>query len=94
MNLIPQQIYVAFKPSIKLTGTTQTMSQVKNAFAQQSNGSVSIGAFCWNASAAFGQGSQNSAADLKWSTDNTSVTITDNTNAPKVIGIVPKNQKP
>ena len=94
LNLRPAQIYVAFRRAITLTGSTEMMSQLKNAFAQQANASVSVGGFCWSASASVAQGSQNSRADMAWSSDGNSVTITDNTNAPKVIGIVPQNLQP
>ena len=94
LNLRSAQVYVAFKRSITLTGSTQTMSAIKTAFAQQSQASVSIGGFFWSGSANVSQGSQNSKADLSWSSDGMSVTITDNTNAPKVIGIVPQDLDP
>jgi hypothetical protein len=94
LNLRTAQIYVAFKRSVTLSGSTQTMSEIKSAFSQQSHASLSVGGFFWSGSASVDQGSQNSSADLAWSSDGLSVTITDNTNVPKVIGIVPQNLKP
>jgi hypothetical protein len=70
------------------------MSQLKSAFSQQSQASFSVGGFFWSGSASVSQGSQYSKADVAWSSDGLSVTITDNTNAPKVIGVVPQNLKP
>jgi hypothetical protein len=94
LNLRAAQIYVAFKRTITLSGLTQTMSQLRSAFAQQSHASVSVGGFFWSGSASVDQGGQNSSASVAWSSDGTSVTISDNSNAPKVIGIVPQNLKP
>lgn len=94
LNLRTAQIYVAFKRSITLTGSAQTMAQLKSTFQQQSHTSFSIGGFFWSGSASVDQGSQNARADMAWSSDGNSVTITDNTNAPKVIGIVPQNLDP
>lgn len=94
LSLRPAQIYVAFKRSITLSADKQTMSDVRSAFNQHSSASVSVGGFFWSGSASVQQGSQESRADVAWSTDGTSVTISDNTNAPKVIGIVPQNLNP
>lgn len=94
LNLRTSQIYVVFKRSVTLSGSKQTMSAIRDAFAQQSSASVSVGGFFWSASASVAQGSQNSKADLAWSSDGLSVTMTDNTNAPKVIGIAPQNLDP
>jgi len=94
LNLRTVQIYVAFRRSVTLTGSKETMSELKSTFQQQSHASFSVGGMFWSAKASVDQGSQNSRADLASSADGTSMTITDNTNAPKVIGIVPENLNP
>lgn len=94
LNLRAAQIYVVYRRSITLSGSQETMSAVKSAMAQENHASMSVGGMFWSAQASVDQGSQSSKADLANSEDGNSVTITDNTNAPKVIGIVPQNLDP
>jgi hypothetical protein len=89
LNLRVSQALVVLKPSVTLIGSKQTIAAISNQFAQQSSASVSVGAFCWSASASASQGQSNYANDVKVSSDGTSITLTDNTNAPKVILVVP-----
>jgi hypothetical protein len=89
LNMRAGLVFVAYRPSVTLTGSTSSIQQVTNAFQQQAQGSVSVGGFCWSASAGFGWGQSSLSQDLKVSTDGTQVTLTDNTNAPKILGIQP-----
>lgn len=92
LNIRASQLLVVFRPSVTLTGSKQTIAALSNQFNQQSSASISVGALCWSASANASQGQSNFSKDVQISNDGTSVTITDNTNAPKVILVVP--QKP
>lgn len=89
LNLRTAQVLVVLKPSITLTGNKQTIATLNTQFNQQSAASFSVGGFCWSASASASQGSSRYAADSKVSTDGTAISITDNTNAPKVLLVVP-----
>jgi hypothetical protein len=89
LNLRTSQVLVVLKPSVTLTGSRNTIDALSNQFNQQSSASISVGALCWSASASASQGQRSFSDDVKISSDRTSITITDNTNAPKVILVVP-----
>ncbi len=89
LNLRTGQVLVVLKPSVTLTASKESMQALYRQMQQQSSSSFSIGGFCWSAGASHAQGSSSFASDVKMSADGTSITITDNTNSPKVLGIVP-----
>jgi hypothetical protein len=89
LNLRTSQVLVVLRPSVTLTGSKQTISTLNTQFSQQSAASLSVGGFFWSASANASQGRSVYTADCKISSDGTSLTLTDNTNAPKVILVVP-----
>lgn len=89
LNLRTGQVLVVLKPSVTLTSSKASMQAFYSQLQQNSSSSVSIGGFCWSAQANHAQGASNFASDVTMSADGTSVTITDNTNSPKVIGVVP-----
>ncbi len=89
LNLRVAQVLVVMGASVTITGDSQTISQMANQFSQNSSASVSAGGFGWSASASMNQGASNFDNDIKVSTDGTSITMKDNTNAPKVILVVP-----
>ena len=89
LNLRCSRLLVVLKPSITLKGDKTQISTLATQFQQQSAASVSVGAFCWSASASVSQGQSRYTQDVKQSTDGTSITMTDNTNAPKVIAVMP-----
>lgn len=89
LNLRTSQVLVVLKPSVTITGDKTTISTLATQFSQHSSASVSVGAFCWSASASMAQGQSNYTNDVKVSSDGSAITITDNTNAPKVVLVVP-----
>ena len=89
LNLRTGQVLVVLKPSVTLTSSKASMQAFYSQLQQNSSSSVSIGGFCWSAQANHAQGASTFASDVTMSADGTSVTITDNTNSPKVIGVVP-----
>ena len=94
LNLETRQLFVVFRPTVQLTGSTSDIDRITNAFDQQSAASISLAGFFWNGSANVSQGQSDYAATTTRSTNGTSVTIKYNTNAPKVLGIVPQNLNP
>ena len=89
LNLRTGQILVVLKPSVTLTSSQEKIKALYAQMQQNSSSSISIGGFCWSAQANHAQGASRFSSDVTMSSDGTSVTITDNTNSPKVLGIVP-----
>lgn len=89
LNQRAGQILVVLKPSVTLTSSKASIEKLYTQMQQNSSSSVSIGGFCWSAQANHAQGASKFTSDVTMSADGTSVTITDNTNSPKVLGIVP-----
>ncbi len=89
LNLRSGQVLVVLKPSVTLTSDKSSMQAFYKQMSQNSSSSVSIGGFCWSAQANHAQGASSFSNDVTMSADGTSVTITDNTNSPKVLGVVP-----
>lgn len=89
LNIRTAQVLVVLNPSVTLTGDSTTIAAVSHEFKQQSSASISIGGFCWSACAGVSQGQGSYDNDVKVSTDGLSITMTDSTNAPKVILIIP-----
>lgn len=89
LNLRAGKLLVVLKPSVTLTSDSNSVQALYAKFKENSSASISIGGFCWSANANFAQGKSMFASDVKLSSDATSVTITDNTNSPKVIAVVP-----
>jgi len=94
LNLRAGQLFIVYRPSVTLTADTDTIQSIVNAFQQQSSASISVGGFFWSAHASESQGQSSLSSDLKVSSDGTSATIIDNTNVPKVIGIIPVDMDP
>lgn len=90
LNLRTRQIVVAFRPTITLKGSTGDISNVVNAFQQQGSGSVSVAGMAWSVNASASAGNEAFSATLNTSSTGDSVTIADNTNNPKVIGVIPQ----
>ena len=72
-----------------LTSDTQSIQALFSKMSQNSASSIYIGGFCWSAQANMSQGASSFSQDVTMSADKTSITITDNTNSPKVIAVVP-----
>jgi len=89
LNLRTGQLLVVFKPSVTLTSDTASIQALYATMKQNSSASFTIGGFCWSAQASSAQGKSSFSSDVTLSADGTSVTIVDNTNAPKVIAVVP-----
>lgn len=89
LNLRAGQILVVLKPSVTLTSNSASIQALYQQMKQNSSSSFTIGGFCWSANANHAQGKSSFSSDVSTSADGTSITITDNTNAPKVLGIVP-----
>ncbi|MFZ5528280.1 MAG: hypothetical protein ACOZE7_16625 [Pseudomonadota bacterium] len=89
LNLRSGQALVVLKPSVTLTSDRKSIQALYQQLSQDSSSSFSIGGFCWSAQANHAQGTSHFASDVTTSADGTSVTITDNTNSPKVLGVVP-----
>src|SRR5262249_32304384 len=94
LNLRTSQVLVVFRPSTTLSADKQTISQITNAFSQHSSASFSVGGMFWHAGASAAQGQQNYHPTPQMSNDGTPVTIADNPNAPKVLGITPATLQP
>lgn len=89
LNLRTGQLLVVLKPSVTLTSSQDKIKALYAQMQQNSSSSISIGGFCWSAQASHAQGASRFSSDVTTSSDGTSITITDNTNSPKVLGIVP-----
>jgi hypothetical protein len=89
LNLRAGQVLVVLKPSVTLKSSKSSIQALYTQMSQNSSSSISIGGFCWSAQANQAQGSSKFSSDVTLSADGTSVTITDNTNSPKVLGVVP-----
>lgn len=89
LNIWSKQVIVVLKPSVTITGDKTKIASLSNQFQQSSAASISVGAFCWSASANAAQGQSHYDTDVKVSSDGTSITMTDNTNSPKVIAVIP-----
>ncbi|MHA4871737.1 hypothetical protein ACXZ1M_28995 [Duganella sp. PWIR1] len=89
LNLRAGQVLVVLKPSVTLTASKASIQQLYTQMQQNSASSISVGGFCWSAQANHAQGASKFTSDVTMSADGTSITITDNTNAPKVLGVVP-----
>ena len=89
LNIWSKQVIVVLKPSVTISGDKTTIASLSNQFQQNSSASISVGAFCWSASANAAQGQSHYDTDVKVSSDGQSITMTDNTNSPKVIAVIP-----
>jgi hypothetical protein len=89
LNLRAGQVLVVLKPSVTLSASKASIQQLYTQMQQNSSSSISVGGFCWSAQANHAQGASKFTSDVTMSADGTSITITDNTNAPKVLGVVP-----
>lgn len=89
LNLRAGKLLVVLKPSVTLTSDKTSIQALYSAMSQNSTSSISIGGFCWSGQANASQGASSFSNDVTMSADGTSVTITDNTNSPKVIAVVP-----
>ncbi|MDY0977600.1 hypothetical protein SOM61_21785 [Massilia sp. CFBP9012] len=89
LNLRAGKLLVVLKPSVTMTSDTQSIQALFSKMSQNSSASISIGGFCWSAQANMSQGASSFSQDVTMSSDKTSITITDNTNSPKVIAVVP-----
>jgi hypothetical protein len=81
LNLRTGLIAVMYRPRVTLSSSVTTIGQLVGAFRAQAQGGIALGSFYWSAGAL--------ENDLLVGGDGTSVTLVDNSNAPKVLGIQP-----
>ncbi|MBI1929885.1 hypothetical protein HYR99_37240 [Candidatus Poribacteria bacterium] len=94
LNLRTRQIYVVFRPTIYLEGSTDAISKVVDTFNQQSSASFSIGAWFWSGRASVSQGRSSYDANVQTLNNGRQIKVEYNTRAPRVIGIIPTNLQP
>lgn len=90
LNLRAVQLVAVFKPTITLIGSTSDISALSSAFNQQSGGTVSVAGLSWSVGASVSQGTAGYSATVTQSGAGNTVQIADNTNNPKVVGVIPQ----
>ena len=99
LNLRSAQILVVFRPTITIKGDKASISKITSTFDEHSSWNFSVGGFFADILGAEGdghgsQGKSAYSATTETSDDGTSITIKYNTNAPRVIGVIPQNLDP